>query len=179
MHLLVCQSCIYFFASYILVMFVTRIFDSLCECLNIWFSIRIVICRCRFLILLVSMLQLIFSIAEIIFWDKPSFRSLLWAFSRLKKCCSCKFCNTIRCMGKMFIFIILGLMADVIAISGRCLNHFVLLLTLGWCYCLIFGWCYCQLPWYWQMLLSPLRLMLLPCFGCFMAGVIAIYWQML
>ena len=29
----------------------------------------------------------------------------------------------------MFISIILGLMADGIAISGRCLNHFLLLLT--------------------------------------------------
>ena len=28
-------------------------------------------------------------------------------------------------------------MADGIAISGRCLNHFELLLTLGRCYCLI------------------------------------------
>ena len=62
-------------------------------------------------------------------------------------------------------------MADGIAISGRCLNHFSLLLTLGWCYCLIFGCCYCQLPWYWQMLLSPLRLMLLPYFRWLIADV--------
>ena len=73
--------------------------------------------------------------------------------------------------GKMFLFIILWIMADVIANSGRCQNHFVLLFMLGrcycliladviakfdryycqhisWCYCLciiIFGWCYCQL----------------------------------
>ena len=37
----------------------------------------------------------------------------------------------------MFIPIILWVMADGIAISGRCLNHFELLLTLGRCYCLI------------------------------------------
>ena len=37
----------------------------------------------------------------------------------------------------MFIPIILWVMADGIAISGRCLNHFELMLTLGRCYCLI------------------------------------------
>ena len=34
-----------------------------------------------------------------------------------------------------------------------------------------FGCCYCQLPWYWQMLLSPLRLMLLPYFRWLIADV--------
>ena len=37
----------------------------------------------------------------------------------------------------MFIPIILWVMADGIAISGRCLNNFGLMLTLGRCYCLI------------------------------------------
>ena len=57
-------------------------------------------------------------------------------------------------------------MADGIANSGRCQNHFILLLMLGRCYCLI-----------WLMLLSGLtddivnyRLMLLPMYY---------YWLML
>ena len=37
----------------------------------------------------------------------------------------------------MFIPIILWVMADGIAISGRCLNPFELMLTLGRCYCFI------------------------------------------
>ena len=40
----------------------------------------------------------------------------------------------------MFIPIILWVMADGIAISGRCLNHFELMLTLGRCYCLILAY---------------------------------------
>ena len=35
----------------------------------------------------------------------------------------------------MFIPIILWVMADGIAIGGRCLNHFELIWTLGRCYC--------------------------------------------
>ena len=41
--------------------------------------------------------------------------------------------------GKMFLPIILWVMADGIAISGRCLNHFELIWTLGRCYCLNLG----------------------------------------
>ena len=37
----------------------------------------------------------------------------------------------------MFIPIILWVTDDGIAISGRCLSHFELMLTLGRCYCLI------------------------------------------
>ena len=60
--------------------------------------------------------------------------------------------------GKMFLSIILWMMADGIANSGRCQNHLMLLLILGRCYYLI-----------WLMLLPSLtdvivnyRLMLLP-----------------
>ena len=56
-----------------------------------------------------------------------------------------------RVYGKMFLSIILWIMADGIANSGRCQNHFMLLFILGRCYCLIladviakFDRCYCQ-----------------------------------